>query len=58
MTPDQAVALAALAITVILLVAALGQALGERGRAGVGRVIDFFVSKSKPKEVPDDIPGA
>lgn len=47
------IALGALIATTLMLVAALGQALGPRGRAGVSRMVDFFVSKTK-KEEPND----
>lgn len=54
-------ALGALVAVGILLVFTLRQALGERGRAGVGRVADAiagvlstFFTKPKQKEVPDE----
>lgn len=45
-------AFALLLVVSLMLFFALRQALGERGRAGVARFIDFFV-KPKSKEVPD-----
>jgi len=63
MTPDifTFLALGALVAVGILLVFTLRQALGERGRAGVGRVADAiagvlstFFTKPKQKEVPDE----
>ena len=63
MTPDvfTFLALGALVVVGILLVFTLRQALGERGRAGVGRVADAiagvlstFFTKPKQKEVSDD----
>lgn len=55
------VALGALVVVGILCFFTLRQALGERGRAGVGRVADAIASvlsalftKPKSKEVPDE----
>lgn len=63
MTPDvfTFLTLGALVVVGILLFFTLRQALGERGRAGVGRVVDavagvlsVFFTKPKQKEVSDD----
>lgn len=63
MTADAStfIALGALVVVGILLSFTLRQALGERGRAGVGRVADAiagvlstFFAKPKQKEVPDE----
>ncbi len=63
MTPDAStfIALAALVLVGILLYFTLRQALGERGRAGVGRIADSiasvlsaFSTKPKQKEVSVD----
>lgn len=55
------IALGALVLVGILLFFTLAQALGERGRAGVGRVADAcasvlstFFTKPRQKEVPDE----
>lgn len=63
MTPEVStfIALGALVVVGILCFFTLRQALGERDRAGVGRVADAIASvlsalftKPKSKEVPDE----
>lgn len=54
MSPESWVALAILFLLIALFVAAMSQALGPRGRAGVAKAYRFFVKPAERKEATDE----